>query len=144
MKKKILILLPVFLLCGGYVAYGKFLKKPPPVPRIVGTIYVMPKQFTLNMADGRYATLTVALVLDPKEVIPATADGGGTPPDGYGNLPEEAAIRDIVTNIVTNEPGRTLTNEQGRSKLKQEILNQIKKTTDVKVDQVLLPDVAVQ
>jgi flagellar basal body-associated protein FliL len=144
MKKKILILLPVLLLGGGYVAYGKFLKKPPPPPRIEGTIYVMPKQFTLNMADGRYATLTVALVLDPKEVLAASAEGGATPPDGYGNLPEEAAIRDIVTNIVTNQPGSTLTNEQGRTKIKDEILAQIKKTTDVKVDEVLFPDVAVQ
>ena len=144
MKKKILILLPVLLLGGGYVAYGKFLKKPPPPPRIEGTIYVMPKQFTLNMADGRYATLTVALVLDPKEVLAASAEGGATPPDGYGSLPEEAAIRDIVTNIVTNQPGSTLTNEQGRTKIKDEILAQIKKTTDVKVDEVLFPDVAVQ
>ena|SRR5947209_363396 len=144
MKKKILILLPVLLLGGGYVAYGKFLKKPPPPPRIEGTIYVMPKQFTLNMADGRYATLTVALVLDPKEVLAASAEGGATPPDGYGSLPEEAAIRDIVTNIVTNQAGSTLTNEQGRTKIKDEILAQIKKTTDVKVDEVLFPDVAVQ
>jgi flagellar FliL protein len=96
------------------------------------------------MADGRYATLTVALVLDPKEIIPATAEGGATPPDGYGNLPEEAVIRDIVTNVVTNEPGKMLTTEQGREKIKTEILNQIKQTTDVKIDEVLLPDVAVQ
>jgi flagellar FliL protein len=144
MKKKIMILLPVLLLGGGYVAYGKFLKKPPPVPKIAGTVYVLPKQFTLNMADGRYATLTVALVLDPKEIIPATAEGGATPPDGYGNLPEEAVIRDIVTNVVTNEPGKMLTTEQGRTKVKTEILNQIKQTTDVKIDEVLFPDVAVQ
>jgi flagellar FliL protein len=144
MKKKILILFPVLLLGGGYVAYGKFMKKPPPVPRIAGTIYVLPKQFTLNMADGRYATLTVALVLDPKEVLPASADGGSTPPDGYGSLPEEAAIRDIVTNIVTNQPGSMLTNERGRTKIKDQILAQIRASTDVKVDEVLFPDVAVQ
>jgi flagellar basal body-associated protein FliL len=144
MKKKILILLPVLLLGGGYVAYGKFLKKPPPPPKIAGTVYVLPKQFTLNMADGRYATLTVALVLDPTEVIPASAAGGATPPDGYGNLPEEAVVRDIVTNVVTNEPGSMLTTDQGREKTKAEILSQIKKTTDIKVDEVLFPDVAVQ
>ena len=143
MKKKLLIILPVVLLGGGYEAYGKFLKKPPPVPKIAGTVYVLPKQFTLNMADGRYATLTVALVLDAKEVIPATAPAG-TPADGYGNLPEEAAVRDIVTNVVTNDPGSMLTNEQGRSKVKAAILAQIKKTTDIKVDEVLFPDVAVQ
>jgi flagellar basal body-associated protein FliL len=144
MKKKIMILLPVLLLGGGYVAYGKFLKKPPPPPKIAGTVYVLPKQFTLNMADGRYATLTVALVLDPKEIIPASAEGGATPPDGYGNLPEEAVIRDIVTNVVTNEPGKMLTTEPGRETIKTEILNQIKQSTDVKIDEVLLPDVAVQ
>ncbi len=144
MKKKILIILPVILLGGGYEAYGKFLKKPPPPPKIAGTVYVLPKQFTLNMADGRYATLTVALVLDPKEIIPATAEGGATPPDGYGNLPEEAVIRDIVTNVVTNEPGSMLTTDQGREKTKTQILDEIKKTTDVKIDEVLFPDVAVQ
>jgi flagellar basal body-associated protein FliL len=144
MKKKILILLPILLLGGGYEAYGKFLKKPPPPPKIAGTVYVLPKQFTLNMADGRYATLTVALVLDPKEILPASAEGGATPPDGYGDLPEEAVVRDIVTNVVTNEPGSMLTSDKGREKIKAEILSEIKKTTDIKVDEVLLPDVAVQ
>lgn len=144
MKKKILILIPVLVLAGGYVAYGKFLKKPPPKPKIAGTIYVLQKQFTLNMAGGQYATLTAALVLDPTVVVPATAAGGATPPDGYGNLPEEAAIRDIITNDITGQPGSALTTEAGRDKLKQEIARQINQTTDVKVDAVLFPDVAVQ
>jgi flagellar FliL protein len=145
MKKKILIILPIVLLGGGYVAKGKLM--PPKVvkPKIAGEIYILPHQFTLNLKDGRYATLTVALELAPGQSDGATAEGGG-PAAGatVGTLPEEAVIRSIITNEVTNDPSTTLIDQSGRTGLEKQILADIKSETDVKVDEVFFTDVAVQ
>jgi flagellar basal body-associated protein FliL len=144
MKKKILIILPIVLLGGGYVAKGKLM--PPKVvkPKIAGEIYILPKQFTLNLKDGHYATLTVALELAPGQSDGATADN--TPAAGatVGTLPEEAVIRSIITNEVTNQTSNDLVDQQGRIDLEKQILTDIKTGTDVKVDQVFFTDVAVQ
>jgi flagellar basal body-associated protein FliL len=144
MKKKILIILPILLLGGGYVAKGKLM--PPKVvkPKIAGTIYILPHQFTLNLKDGRYATLTVALELAPGQSDGASAEN--TPAAGatVGTLPEEAVIRSIITNEVTNDPSTTLIDQTGRAGLEKQILADIKSETDVKVDEVFFTDVAVQ
>ena len=144
MKKKILIILPIVLLGGGYVAKGKLM--PPKVvkPKIAGEIYILPHQFTLNVSDGHYATLTVALELAPGQSDGATA--ANTPAAGsvVGTLPEEAVIRAIITNDITNQTSNALVSEPGRTGLEQQILSQIKSETDVKVDQVFFTDVAVQ
>ncbi|HEY1520585.1 MAG TPA: flagellar basal body-associated FliL family protein [Solirubrobacteraceae bacterium] len=144
MKKKILIILPIVLLGGGYVAKGKLM--PPKVvkPKIAGVIYILPHQFTLNLKDGRYATLTVALELAPGQSDGASAEN--TPAAGatVGTLPEEAVIRSIITNEVTNDPSTTLIDQSGRAGLEKQILADIKSETDVKVDEVFFTDVAVQ
>jgi flagellar basal body-associated protein FliL len=144
MKKKILIILPIILLGGGYVAKGKLM--PPKVvkPKIAGEIYILPHQFTLNLKDGRYATLTVALELAAGQSDGASAEN--TPAAGatVGTLPEEAVIRSIITNEVTNDPSTTLIDQSGRAGLEKQILADIKTETDVKVDQVFFTDVAVQ
>ena len=146
MKKKILILLPVLLLGGGYVAKGKLM--PPKVvkPKLAGEIYIMPKQFMCNLQDGHYATLTVALELAPGQSDGATAaDAGGTPSGStVGTLPEEAVIRAIITNLITNQMSNALVTAAGRTNLQSQILSQIKARTDVKIDQVFFTDVAVQ
>jgi len=105
----------------------------------------MPHQFTLNMADGRYATLTAALLLAPGQSDGATAEGGSASSDAtVGTLPEEAAIRDIITNTITSQPGSELTSVDGREHLKKEILKEIRTGTDDKVSGVYFTDVAVQ
>src|SRR5690348_14105275 len=147
MKKKIIIVLVVLLAGGGFVAKSMFLKPAVAKEKIEGTIYILPKQFTANLKDGRYATLTVALVLAPGQTTGAAAGaegGGAAPPEGFGTLPEEAAIRDIITNLITNQNSRTLTNETGREHLKSEIVAAISKGTDVKVHEILFTDLAVQ
>ncbi|MGO9902018.1 MAG: flagellar basal body-associated protein FliL [Solirubrobacteraceae bacterium] len=144
MNKKILIpLLAVVLLAGGYEGYSKATAMPPPKLKITGMIYVMPKDFTLNMAGGDYATLTVALVLAPTEVL-ATTDPANPPPTGFGDLPEEAAVRAIITNAVTGQPSSALISPDGRAKLEQVILTDIKQQTDVLVTHVFFTDLAVQ
>jgi len=59
-------------------------------------------------------------------------------------LPQEAVIRDIVTDRLTDDNADTLVSEKGREKLKKQLLLSIKKKTDVKVEEVLFTDVAVQ
>jgi flagellar FliL protein len=142
MKKKLKIVIPVVLVLFGGV-YKEVLAKPPkgPKPKIAGTVYVMPKEFLLNMADGRYAKLDVSLVLDKSEVVPTTE---GSSSDNYGALPQEPAVRDVITNIVTDQPSKDLIDRGGREELKKEILKGIRQNTDVKVDEILFTDVAVQ
>jgi flagellar basal body-associated protein FliL len=144
MKKKLKFIVPIVLVLVGGV-YKTVLAKPAklPKPKIAGTVYVMPKEFLLNMADGRYAKLDVSLVLDKEEVLP-TAEGGGSTSESYGALEQEPAVRDVITDVVTDEPSKDLIDRGGRELLKKKILKEIRVKTDVKVDEVLFTDVAVQ
>jgi len=145
MKKKILIILLVALLGGGYVAKGYVMPKKVVKMKVNGEIYILPKQFTLNLQDGRYATLTVALVLAPGQTDGSTAASASTGTDStVGTLPEEALIRSIITNGVTNQTSSSLIDDSGRQQLEGKILQTIESTTDVKVTAVLFTDVAVQ
>lgn len=146
-KKKVLIPLLVVVLAG--VAAKFVLAKPPPEVhhKVDGVVYVLPKEFLLNLGDGRYAKLNVALVLDHSQPTAAAAGGHGAapaPPEGFGTLEQEAVVRDIVTDVVTGKNGDELISASGRREVKEQILAAIRKHTDVKVHDVLLPDVAVQ
>jgi len=152
MKKKLMILLPVLLLVFGGV-YKFALAKPAPVPKkkVHGELYVLPKEFLLNLKDGRFVKLNVALVLEHGALAEALAEsaGGGhgaapEPPEGFGTLPQEALVRDIVTNTLTGTKGETLISAEGREKLKLKILKKLEKGTDVHAEDVLFPDVTVQ
>jgi flagellar basal body-associated protein FliL len=142
-NKKLLIPLVVVIL--GLGAFHAMAKPPKtPKPKIQGTIYVMPKDFLLNLSDGHFVKLTVALVLAPGQSDGAAAGAAAASSEGPGTLPEEAAIRDIVTNLITNQSGSSLISQQGREHVKHELLASIKQQTDVKVESVLLPDLTVQ
>jgi flagellar FliL protein len=144
-KKKLIIILLVVLGGGGFAAKTMLMpKKAVAKPKIAGEIYVLPKGFTLNLADGRYATMTVGLVLAPSQSDGATAAGATTTPAGIGTLPEEPAVRAIITNVITNDNSQALLTDSGRAHLQTEILGDIGKTTDVKVTGILFTDVAVQ
>lgn len=145
-RKKILIPLLVVAIAG--IAAKFVLAKPAPVVhhKIDGTVYVLPKEFLVNLSDGRYAKVDVALVLDPSQATGAAGGegGGAAPPDGFGTLPQEAAVRDVVTDVLTGQSGDTLIAASGREQVKREILAGIRARTDVRVNEVLLTDVAVQ
>ncbi len=142
-NKKVLIPL-VLVILGLGAAHTMAKPQKAPKNKIQGTIYVMPKDFLLNLSDGHFVKLAVALVLAPGQSDGAAA--GAAPPSGEdaGTLPEEAAIRDIVTNLITNENGSSLVSDQGRLRVKRQILAAIKQKTDIKVESVLLPDLTVQ
>jgi flagellar protein FliL len=145
MKKKLLIIIPVLLLGGGYVAKAKLMAPKPVKPKLVGEIYILPKQFMCNLQDGHYATLTVALELAVGQSDGATADSAGASSTStVGTLPEEAVIRAIITNLITDQTSNALVTSAGRTGLESQILSKIKSQTDVKVDEVFFTDVAVQ
>ena len=124
------------MLLGGVYKFA--LAKPPVEPehKVDGIVYVLPKEFVVNLDDGHYAKFNVALVLDhPQPTAPGAVGGHGAapePPEGYGTLEQEAVVRDIVTDEVSGADSDDLIKRKKRAKLKKKILKQIKAHTDVK------------
>jgi flagellar basal body-associated protein FliL len=145
MKSKLKFIVPILLIVLGGV-YKFVLAKPgapAPKPKVDGQVYVLPKEFLINLSGGRFAKLSVGLVLDHSQAT--VAEGEETkPPEGFGTLPQEAVIRDLVTDSLTDGSADSLVSEKGRERLKSRLLLSIKKKTDVKVEEVLFTDVAVQ
>ena len=148
MKSKLKFIVPVLLIVLGG-AYKFVLAKPKAAeakPKVQGTVYVLGKEFMVNLADGRFAKLTVALVLDPKDESAAAAGGehAAKPPEGFGTMAQEAVVRDVITDDLTDAKDTSLIDNEGREKIKDKILKDLKKKTDVKVKEVLFTDVTVQ
>ena len=146
MTKKIIIIVVVALLAAGGV-YKTVLAKPKekaPEPKVHGTVYVLPKEFLVNLADGRFAKLQVALVVDAADAAHGGGHGAPSPPEGYGTEPQEAIVRDVITDELTNAADHQLIQREGREKIKKQILKSIKEHTDVHVEEILFPDVTVQ
>jgi flagellar FliL protein len=149
MTSKLKIIIPVVLLAalGGY--YKFVLSKPAATAKskINGSVYVLPKEFLVNLADGRYAKLGVGLVLSHRDHSIADAlknKEAVKPPEGFGPLPQEAVVRDIVTDTLTDQADHDLIDRAGRERLKKRIIRSIAARTDVRVEDVLFTDVAVQ
>ena len=144
-KAKFILPLVALVVLGG--AYKTVLAKPPAKekPKVHGQVYVLPKEFLVNLAENRYAKFTVALILPHDEpVVAAEAGHGAEPPEGWGTLPQEAVIRGLVTDTLTGVNADKLIEAEGREKLKEKLLAKFKKYSDVHVEHVLLTDVAVQ
>ena len=149
MASKLKIVVPVVLLLALGGVYKFVIAKPEATakPKIAGTVYVLPKEFLVNLSEGRFAKLGVGLVLDPKDHSLAAAledKHAVKPPEGFGPLPQEAVIRDIVTDTLTDRESGSLIDRKGRGRLKRRIINEISARTDVHVEDVLFTDVAVQ
>jgi flagellar FliL protein len=143
-KSKLKFIIPIALLIVLGGAYKVVLAKPSKEKaKIDGVVYVLPKEFLINLADGHFAKVSVALVLPPSEA-PTGAAEGATPPEGYGALEQEAAVRAVVTDTITDASERDLTDRARRRKLRADVLKGIRAHTDVKANDVLFTDVAVQ
>ena len=145
---KLKIVLPVLLVLLGGV-YKFVLAKPAPVhkPKIAGEVYILQKDFLINLKGGRFAKLNAALVLK-EGYLAAPAAGGhaaaAAPPAGYGVMPQEAVIRSIITDTLTDMSAARLQREKSRVKVQATILKRINKQTDVEAEDVLFTDVAIQ
>ncbi len=140
MKKKLIMVLPVLLIAG--VGYKMFLapKPIPPKMKIEGTLVALQKDFLLNLAEGQYAKIAVAVVMDPTHAAGA-AHGAGAEAAG---LPQEAAVRAIIIDELTGVHGEELVSRHGRHTLLERIAKMIKKKTDEHVEEVLFTDIVVQ
>jgi flagellar basal body-associated protein FliL len=144
MNKKILIpIIAVVVLVLAFAGYSFAKPKKKDTMKIQGTTYILPKQFTLNLRGGQYATLTVALLLPVGQSVGVTSPTD-PPPTGFGSLTDEAQIRAIITNDVTDQPESALLTPKDRSKLESKVLSDIKKQTDTKVTAIYFTDLAVQ
>lgn len=147
--KNIKVLIPVLLIVvGGVYKFVLAPKTPVPKPKIAGSVYVMPKDFLINLDGGKFAKLNAALVLKEgylEEAIKAAGGGEATtPPDGYGTLPQEAAVRSIITDSLTGINANRLIKEKSRLKLQAAVLKRIHKETDIEAEDVMFTDLAVQ
>jgi flagellar FliL protein len=140
-KLKIILPLALLIVLGGL--YKVVLAKPANEhPKVHGQVYVLPKEFLLNLQGNHFVKLNVGLVLADGSV-PAKAEGA-PPPDGFGLLPQEAVVRDVITDTITDTDPSRLVSRKGRNALKTRILKSLRRRTDVKVNDVLFTDVAVQ
>src|ERR1700753_2662719 len=110
MNKKLLGIAAVVLLVVAGAGY-QFVPPKPAVakakPHIAGTIYLLGKQFTVNLANQRYAMLTVGLELAPG-APPTSLASTATPPSGFGSMAEEGAVRAVITNDLVGVKARDL------------------------------------
>lgn len=141
MKRKLKWIVPLVLLVAAIAAYKLVLSAPEESKaKVKGQVYVLPKEFIVNLADGRYAKFTVALVLGAEQ---STA-GAEAPPEGFGTLAQEPLVRGIVTDTVTGAPAAALTSRQGRHGYEQRIKRAIDAETDVETRSVAFTDLVVQ
>jgi flagellar basal body-associated protein FliL len=148
MGKKLIPVIIALVALGG--VYKFVIAKPKTAeakPKVDGTVYILGKEFLVNLADGRFAKLTIALVLahdDTSTVAAGGHEGAAKVPDGFGPMNQEAVVRDVITDDLTDIKDSDLVDREGRVKVKEEILKDLKKHTDVKVEDVLFTDVTVQ
>jgi flagellar basal body-associated protein FliL len=146
-KKVVPAVVILLAVLGG--AYKFVLAKPAkaePKPKVEGTVYMLGKEFLINLADGRFVKMQVGLLLahDDVSALPAEGHEAAAPPEGYGAMGVEAVVRDIITDTLTDSKDSELIDRAGRKHLKEEILKDIKKHTDVKVEEILFTDVTIQ
>ena len=147
MVKKLVPAIALLAVLGG--VYKFVLAKPAkaePKPHVEGTVYMLQKEFLVNLADGRFAKMQIGLVLahDDTSTVAAGGHEASTPPEGYGAMAQEGIVRDLITGVLTDAKDKELIEEHGREELKKEILKVLKKKTDVKVEEVLFSDLTVQ
>lgn len=146
--KNIKIIIPVLLIVLGGVY--KFVLAPKPVvpkPKIAGEVYIMQKDFLINLRSGKFAKLNAALVLKEGYLaaeIKKLGKEAPSPPTGYGTLPQEAAVRAIITDSLTDVPAGRLEKVKSRLKIQKAILKRITKETDVEAEDVMFTDLAIQ
>jgi flagellar basal body-associated protein FliL len=136
-KKKLMIIVPVVVLLVGAVMYKMVLSAPPAKAKtkVTGTLVTLSDPFLVNLAGGHYGKVTVALLLSAAPT--AAADGAVT-------LPEQAAVRSVVTDELTGiEPAR-LVDASARHDLVATLLKALHKQTDEPITRVYLTDITVQ
>jgi flagellar basal body-associated protein FliL len=139
-KKKLKFIIPVpILLIGLYMAYSMFLAPKPAAvkpPKVNGTLVPLTGDFVINLAGGHFGKLTMAVLLSTAPVAAAAGDPV--------TMPEDAAVRSVITDQLTGLEPAQLTGRQSRHAILAELLKTLKASTDEPITQVLITDMAVQ
>jgi len=140
-KKKLKFIIPVpvllIVVVGAYMtvlAPKKAIAKP---PKVNGTLVELSPEFIINLSGGHYGKLSIAVLLSAP--LPATASATGTP-----TLPEDAAVRAVITNALTGLEPTQLIDRPARTQVLDDLLKQLKQKTDEPITQVMITDLAVQ
>jgi hypothetical protein len=104
--------------CGAQAA-------PTTPGKVRGTVYILSDDVLVDLAGGGYATITVGLRVQ---------SGTDTAESQTG------VIRDVLTNDLTGIDRRELLERERRDLLKLKLARDIRKHTDVELDEVLLTD----
>jgi flagellar protein FliL len=135
-KKKLLIigvLVLVLVAAGAYVMLGKGKKVAAPPPPMPGTVLAL-DSITLNLADGRYLKLGMALQF----TVEGSVAGEGAPAlDGSHAL-------DLAIAQLSNQPIISLNSAAARMKAKDKLVAAIKKAYDDKVMDVYFTEFVMQ
>jgi hypothetical protein len=145
MKSKLKFILPLIVVLGAGAFTYKSMTKPKPIKlRVAGSVYTLPQKFLLNTSDGEFASFSLTLILPPGQSDGASASAAAvedsTVGDTLGTLPEEALVRWIVTQDVSDQSSTELLNRTSNAAIRAEIMRDINTETDVKVSAVYMPD----
>lgn len=143
---KIKLILPIFIVlvavAGGayhFMLAPKASAKKAPKPHVQGDLFDLTPEFVVNLTDGHYGKVTVALLLE-EAPTPAQLDATSDTP----KLVQDPVIRATVTDDLTGITTDDLINRSKRDDLRGEILKDLQKATDIEVTGVLFTDVVVQ
>ena len=148
MVKKLVPVIALLAVLGG--VYKFVLAKPAkaePKPHVEGTVYMLQKEFLVNLADGRFAKMQIGLVLAARRHLhrPRRRPRGGHAARGLrrdgpgGHRPRRSSPATSPTaDRRTSSPRTAARSSRKRSS------RSFKKKTDVKVEEVLFSDLTVQ
>ena len=147
MVKKIVPVIALLAVLGG--VYKFVLAKPAkaePKPHVEGTVYMLQKEFLINLADGRFAKMQIGLVLAHDDTSTVAA-GGHEAADAARGLRRDGpgGHRPRPHHRRPHRRHRQGADRRARPRgAQEEILKVLKKNTDVKVEDVLFSDLTVQ
>ena len=107
MKKLPIIAVALLAVVGG--VYKFVLAKPRRQARAQAAreqprLHAARRTSYVDLQDGHYAKLSLGLEIakkDPESMPPHTGETNATSPKGYGVMPEEGVVRDVVTADLT-------------------------------------------
>jgi len=140
-KKKLKFIIPIPIVLVVLAAAYMFLLTPKKAaakpPKVDGTLVPLTGDFIINLAGGHYGKLTMAVLL-------STPPAAGASAAAPAALPEDPAVRSVITDVLTGIDPAELTERNSRHALLEDLLRQLKQRTDEPITKVLITDLAVQ
>ena len=143
---KLKLILPIFLVlvavAGGayhFVLAPKASATKAPKPHVQGELFDLAPEFVVNLTDGHYGKVTVALLLKEAPTPAQLVPNSETP-----KLMQDPVVRATVTDDLTGITTNDLIARARRDALRTQILKDLQQATDIEVTGVLFTDVVVQ